>query len=122
MSVKESGEMYLETILRLQKELSAVHSVDIAKALNVSKPSVSRAIQILLENDYITLGEHKTILLSETGKQLATSIFERHEILKHFLISIGVPSETAETDACRMEHIISEETFEKIKSHYNKKK
>ncbi|MBO5950860.1 MAG: metal-dependent transcriptional regulator [Fibrobacteraceae bacterium] len=122
MSVKESGEMYLETILRLQKELSAVHSVDIAKALNVSKPSVSRAIQILLENDYITLGEHKTILLSETGKQLATSIFERHEILKHFLISIGVPSETAETDACRMEHIISEETFEKIKSHYNSKK
>lgn len=122
MSVKESGEMYLETILRLQKELSAVHSVDIAKALNVSKPSVSRAIQILLENDYITLGEHKTILLSEIGKQLATSIFERHEILKHFLISIGVPSETAETDACRMEHIISEETFEKIKSHYNSKK
>lgn len=122
MSVKESGEMYLETILRLQKELSAVHSVDIAKALNVSKPSVSRAIQILLENDYITLGEHKTILLSETGKQLATSIFERHEILKHFLISIGVPSETAETDACRMEHIVSEETFEKIKSHYNSKK
>lgn len=122
MSVKESGEMYLETILRLQKELSAVHSVDIAKALNVSKPSVSRAIQILLENDYITLGEHKTILLSETGKQLATSIFERHEILKHFLISIGVPSGTAETDACRMEHIISEETFEKIKSHYNSKK
>lgn len=122
MSVKESGEMYLETILRLQKELSAVHSVDIAKALNVSKPSVSRAIQILLENDYITLGAHKTILLSETGKQLATSIFERHEILKHFLISIGVPSETAETDACRMEHIISEETFEKIKSHYNSKK
>lgn len=122
MSVKESGEMYLETILRLQKELSAVHSVDIAKALNVSKPSVSRAIQILLENDYITLGEHKTILLSETGKQLATSIFERHEILKHFLISIGVPSEIAETDACRMEHIISEETFEKIKSHYNSKK
>lgn len=122
MSVKESGEMYLETILRLQKELSAVHSVDIAKALNVSKPSVSRAIQILLENDYITLGEHKTILLSETGKQLATSIFERHEILKHFLISIGVPSETAETDACRMEHIISEKTFEKIKSHYNSKK
>jgi Mn-dependent DtxR family transcriptional regulator len=122
MSVKESGEMYLETILRLQKELSAVQSVDIAKALNVSKPSVSRAIQILLENDYITLGEHKTILLSETGKQLATSIFERHEILKHFLISIGVPSETAETDACRMEHIISEETFEKIKSHYNSKK
>lgn len=122
MSVKESGEMYLETILRLQKELSAVHSVDIAKALNVSKPSVSRAIQILLENDYITLGEHKTIFLSETGKQLATSIFERHEILKHFLISIGVPSETAETDACRMEHIISEETFEKIKSHYNSKK
>ena len=122
MSVKESGEMYLETILRLQKELSAVHSVDIAKALNVSNPSVSRAIQILLENDYITLGEHKTILLSETGKQLATSIFERHEILKHFLISIGVPSETAETDACRMEHIISEETFEKIKSHYNSKK
>ncbi|MEE0876208.1 MAG: metal-dependent transcriptional regulator [Fibrobacteraceae bacterium] len=122
MSVKESGEMYLETILRLQKELSAVHSVDIAKALNVSKPSVSRAIQILLENDYITLGEHKTILLSETGKQLATAIFERHEILKHFLISIGVPSETAETDACRMEHIISAETFEKIKSHYNSKK
>ena len=122
MALHESAEMYLETILRLQKELSAVHSVDIAKALNVSKPSVSRAIQILLENDYITLGEHKTILLSETGKQLATSIFERHEILKHFLISIGVPSETAETDACRMEHIISEETFEKIKSHYNSKK
>lgn len=122
MSVNESGEMYLETILRLQQESGSVHAVDIAEALKVSKPSVSRAVQILLDNDYITLDNHKVISLTDSGKKLAASIFERHEILTQFLTSIGVSPKTAEADACRMEHIISKETFNKIKAQLKKNK
>mgnify|MGYP003398332153 FL=1 len=118
MPVYESGEMYLETILRLQQESRVVHAVDIAEALNVSRPSVSRAVQILQESGYIRLDNHKAITLTASGKKIATAIFERHEILTNFFTMIGVSPETAEADACRMEHVISEETFEKIKAHF----
>ncbi|MBO5423859.1 MAG: metal-dependent transcriptional regulator [Fibrobacteraceae bacterium] len=118
MPVYESGEMYLETILRLQQESRVVHAVDIAEALNVSRPSVSRAVQILQESGYIRLDNHKAITLTASGKKIAAAIFERHEILTNFFTMIGVSPETAEADACRMEHVISEETFEKIKAHF----
>ena len=118
MPVYESGEMYLETILRLQQESRVVHAVDIAEALNVSRPSVSRAVQILQESGYIRLDKHKAITLTASGKKIAAAIFERHEILTNFFTMIGVSPETAEADACRMEHVISEETFEKIKAHF----
>lgn len=118
MPVYESGEMYLETILRLQQESRVVHAVDIAEALNVSRPSVSRAVQILQESGYIRLDNHKAITLTTSGKKIAAAIFERHEILTNFFTMIGVSPETAEADACRMEHVISEETFEKIKAHF----
>lgn len=120
MPVYESGEMYLETILRLQQESRVVHAVDIAEALNVSRPSVSRAVQILQESGYIRLDNHKAITLTASGKKIATAIFERHEILTNFFTMIGVSPETAEADACRMEHVISEETFEKIKAHFKR--
>lgn len=118
MPVYESGEMYLETILRLQQESRVVHAVDIAEALNVSRPSVSRAVQILQESGYIRLDNHKAITLTASGKKIAAAIFERHEILTNFFTMIGVSPETAEADACRMEHVISEETFEKIKAYF----
>lgn len=118
MPVYESREMYLETILRLQQESRVVHAVDIAEALNVSRPSVSRAVQILQESGYIRLDNHKAITLTASGKKIAAAIFERHEILTNFFTMIGVSPETAEADACRMEHVISEETFEKIKAHF----
>lgn len=120
MPVYESGEMYLETILRLQQESRVVHAVDIAEALNVSRPSVSRAVQILQESGYIRLDNHKAITLTASGKKIAAAIFERHEILTNFFTMIGVSPETAEADACRMEHVISEETFEKIKAHFKR--
>ena len=114
MTVKESGEMYLETILRLQKTGISVHSIDVAKALNFTKPSVSRSIKILQENGYITLDSHKAISLTESGLAIANTILERHEILTKYLIHLGVSPEVAETDACRIEHVISHETFGKI--------
>lgn len=112
--VKESGEMYLETILRLQEGGVPVRSVDIAEAMNFSKPSVSRAVKILLEKNYISLDKHKNILLTETGRAIATAVFKRHSVLTKFFLSLGVTPETAENDACRIEHIISDETFEKL--------
>lgn len=112
----ESGEMYLETILILKKRNGQVRSIDIARELDFSKPSVSRAVGILKDDEFISIDESGLIDLTEKGKARAKSIYEKHKNLTAFLIEIvGVSPEIAEEDACRMEHFISEETFQGIK-------
>lgn len=112
----ESGENYLETILMLKEQQGAVRSIDIARTLNFSKPSVSRAVGILKEEGYITIESGGEIHLTDQGKKKAAAIYERHKLLTAFLQRVaGVSAETAEDDACRMEHIISDEVFQGIK-------
>jgi Mn-dependent DtxR family transcriptional regulator len=118
VSIHESGENYLETILILQNKLGFVRSVDIANELDYTKPSISRAVSILKNADYITVEDSGQILLTEKGLEKANEIYDRHRIITRFLVqSLGVSSETADQDACRIEHIISTETFSKIKKY-----
>lgn len=111
----ESQEDYLETILILQKRLGQVRSIDIANEMNFTKPSVSVAMKNLREKAYITMSENGFIALTERGKKRAENVLERHTVLSDWLISIGVSKETALADACRLEHDLSEESFEAIK-------
>lgn len=111
----ESVEDYLETILQLKKKLGQVRSIDIAREMNFSKPSVSVAMKNLREKAYITVSEEGYISLTESGKKRAENVLERHTILSDWLISIGVNQETALEDACKVEHDLSEESFEAIK-------
>lgn len=111
----ESLEDYLETILLLQKRLGQVRSIDIANEMNFSKPSVSVAMKNLREKAYITTSDNGFIALTEAGKQRAESVLERHTILSDWLISLGVSRQTALEDACRVEHDLSEESFNAIK-------
>lgn len=115
MSVHESGEMYLEAILVLAKKNGFVRSIDISEYLGYSKPSVSRAVGILKSGDYILVEKDGSITLTETGRTIAEKIFERHTVLSRLLIKLGVSEETATADACKMEHAISDESFEAIK-------
>ncbi len=115
MSVHESGEMYLEAILVLSKKNGFVRSVDVSEYLGYSKPSVSRAMSILRSGDYITVEKDGSILLTETGRNLAEKIYERHTVMTRLLIRLGVSEETAASDACKLEHAISDESFEAIK-------
>lgn len=117
MALLESGEMYLETIHILSNKLSAVRSLDIAEYMNFSKPSVSRAVSILKEGNYIIVDRNGYISLTKEGLAIAEKIYERHTILTQLLINIGVNKETAEKDACKIEHDLSDETFEAIKNH-----
>ena len=119
MALQESGEMYLETIYVLSKANSHVRSVDISDLMGYSKPSVSRAVRILIEENYIEMDPDGFITLTETGKALAEKIFERHTVIAGMLMRLGVSPETAAEDACRMEHAISDESFEAIKKHIN---
>lgn len=116
MQIQESGEMYLETILILKNKNEYVRSIDIANYTGYSKPSISRAMSILKKNDYILIDKEGYITLTPKGQQVAESIYERHLVLTAFFTSIGVSEETATNDACRIEHVISEETFNKIKT------
>ena len=116
MELRESGEMYLETILVLRARYGYVRSIDIAHELGYSKPSVSRAVSVLKDNGYIGFDPNGMILLTEKGQAVAEEIYERHRVLSQYLISLGVSEETAQKDACRIEHVISEETLEVIKS------
>lgn len=118
ISVKESGEMYLESIYVLCSKHSSVRSVDVAEHMNYSKPSVSRAVGLLKKDGYIEVDKDGFITLTQAGKDTANKIFERHTLLTKMLVSIGVDHETASEDACRMEHIISEETFNAMKKHF----
>lgn len=112
----ESGENYLETILMLKEKTGVVRSIDIARELNFSKPSVSRAVGILKEEAYITIEKNGEIVLTDKGLNKAASVYERHRLLTAFIQRVaGVSPEIAEENACRMEHIISEEVFHGIK-------
>ena len=111
----ESGEDYLETILILKKRNGNVRSIDIAREMDLSKPSVSRAMGILKNKEFITVDEDGAIHLTEEGSKLAKKIYERHRVLTEALMYLGVDEKTAAEDACRIEHVISSESFEAIK-------
>ena len=115
MQLQESGEMYLETIYILSKKSKCVRSIDVVEYMGYSKPSVSRAVSILRENGYIDVGGDGGLCLTQKGYDVAVKMYERHTFLADFLIRLGVSEETATADACKMEHYISEETFEAIK-------
>ncbi len=122
MSLKESGEMYLETIFLLSKEKKSVRSIDIAEEMNYSKPSVSRAVGILKSENYISVDNDGYITLTQTGAEVAESIFERHIVLTKLFTALGVDEETASKDACRIEHVISDKTFFAVKKHFEEHK
>ncbi|MBQ1632201.1 MAG: metal-dependent transcriptional regulator [Clostridia bacterium] len=117
MSLFESGEMYLETILILSQKLNAVRSIDVAEYMSYSKPSVSRAMSILKKGGYIEIDTLGHITLTESGKEVAERIYERHRILSEILMRLGVDEQTATDDACKMEHYISDTSFAAIKEH-----
>ena len=120
MTIKESAENYLETILILSKKMPQVRSIDIATELNFTKPSVSVAMKQLRENGYVHMDSDGFITLTESGLQIADKMYERHRLLSDWLVQLGVDRETATEDACRIEHVISEKSFEKIKQHVPK--
>ena len=120
MSIQESGEMYIETIYVLTKTNNRVRSIDVCERMGYSKPSVSRAIGILKRDGYITVDENGYIALTENGICAAERIYERHTILTQFLEALGVSHETASSDACKMEHTISDESFDAIKKSVNR--
>ncbi len=116
MQIRESAEMYLETILVLS-EKGDVRSIDIAREMNFSRPSVSVTVHNLEAEHYISITEKGNIILEPKGREIAERIYERHRVLTAVLTNIGVPKDIAENDACKMEHVISEETFNCIKKH-----
>ncbi len=118
--MKESAEMYLETIYVLCQKKSDVRSIDVAEYMNYSKPSVSRGVGLLKEKGYIKVDKDGFISLTEDGKILGDKIFERHTVLTRVLKGLGVDEETASQDACRMEHVISEKTFLAMKNYLEK--
>ena len=118
MKIQESGENYLETVLILEKKNGTVRSVDVANYLGVSKPSVSRAMSVLKAAGYISQESYGDIYLTEAGREKAGAVLERHRLISKFLrLSVGIDEETADRDACRIEHDISSEPFECLKRH-----
>ena len=120
MNVNESAENYLETILMLSKKLPVVRSVDIANEMGFKKSSVSIAMKNLRENNHIIVSDAGFITLTASGREIAEMIFERHELISSWLINIGVARDIALEDACKMEHVISQESFEAIKKYISK--
>ena len=114
MKLQESGEDYLESILKIERTKGVVRSVDVANDLNVSKPSVSRAMHILAERGFIQI-EDNVLVLSESGRKIAKKIYERHVLFTNFLIQLGVDEAIAAEDACRMEHTLSDESYAALK-------
>ena len=117
MALAESGEMYLESIYVLSKTNPSVRSIDVCDYMGYSKPSVSRAVKILREGGYITVDTNGVLRLTEEGERIALSMYERHTLLTGFLVALGVDEETAARDACKIEHVISEESFEAMRKH-----
>ena len=117
MALQESGEMYLETILILSRRGGCVRSVDISEYMGYSKPSVSRAVGLLKAGNYIVIDDDGHITLTESGLETAEKIMRRHELLTELLVSLGVDRQVAAADACKMEHVISDETYEAIHNH-----
>ena len=120
MHLQESGEMYLETIYILSKKNRSVRSIDVGEYMGYSKPSVSRAVGILKKGGYIVMDKDGYLSLTDSGLEIAEKIYERHTTLTDFLVRLGVDKDIAAEDACKMEHDISEETFEALKRHANK--
>lgn len=120
MRLQESGEMYLESIFVLSQKLPCVRSVDISEYMGYSKPSVSRAVNLLKSGGYILMDEDNLITLTPAGLEIAQKIYTRHTVLTDMLVRFGVSPETASEDACRMEHAISDESFEAIRRHMEK--
>lgn len=119
MIENESGEDYLEAILRLSSDRSDVHSVDVARELGVSKPAVTKAMRLLTQKGYVTFHD-KHIYLTASGKNYAVAVYEKHKLITEFLRRLGVSEGAAQTDACRMEHVISGETYSAIKNFMEK--
>ena len=117
MHLLESGEMYLESILQLSLKQANVRSIDISEYMGYSKPSVSRAMGLLRNGGYIEVDKDGFITLTESGNEIAQKIYERHTVLTQLLIRLGVSPKTAAADACKMEHALSDESFEAIKTH-----
>lgn len=120
MSVYESGEDYLEAILMVSERKKEVHAIDIVNELGFSKPSVSIALKKLKEQGYITIDEMNHLHLTNTGLEIANKIYERHKIITALLMKIGVSKEIAESDACKLEHDLSDESWNKIKEYHEK--
>ena len=120
MTIRESGEMYLETVYILSQKSSAVRGIDVGEYMGFSKPSVSRAIGLLKKEGLVATDENGYIKLTEAGEERAKVIYERHTLLSQLLMNLGVDEETATEDACRIEHYISEKTFDAIKAHVKK--
>ena len=116
MSIHESGEMYLEAILVLTRKNGHVRSIDVSEYLGYSKPSVSRAMGILRSGNYIQVEKDGSLILTDSGREVAEKIYERHTVLSGLLLRLGVSEETAAADACKLEHAISDESFEAIKN------
>ena len=117
MALHESAEMYLETIYQLSKERGSVRSIDVAESMGYSKPSISRAVGLLKQGGYLVMEKDGSLNLTESGLEIAEKVYERHTILTTVLTRLGVSPETAAEDACKMEHVISDETFEAMKRH-----
>ena len=117
MRLQESGEMYLESIFVLSQEKNGVRSIDISEYMGYSKPSVSRAVNLLKNGGYITMDKDNLITLTESGLEIAQKIFDRHTLIANLLHRLGVPEKIAAEDACKMEHAISDESFEAIRRH-----
>ena len=117
MRLQESGEMYLETIYMLSQKMNIVRAIDVGEHMGYSKPSVSRAVGLLKQGGYLTVEDTGNLRLSSEGLQIAQKIYARHELLKTVLIQLGVDEQTAGEDACKMEHVISDATFEAISKH-----
>ena len=121
MNIHESAEDYLEMILVLKREKGEIHSIDIAREMNFSKPSVSIAMKKLREENLITINEHREIDLTDAGREIAERIYERHVFISEALMRLGIDEATAVKEACRIEHVISQDTFEKLKAAYNRR-
>lgn len=121
MKIKESAENYLETILILSKKIGAVRSIDVANEMNFTKASISVAMKRLREDEYIIMDADGIITLTDKGKEIASMVYERHQLIAKILIALGVSEETAYEDSCKIEHDLSQESFEKIKEFYEKR-
>ena len=117
MTIQKSAEDYLEAILVLEQEKGSVRSIDIAHHMGFSKPSISRAVGLLRDNGYLSIDQNGLLHLTESGRKIAENIYERHTVLTELLISLGVSAKVAAEDACRIEHVISQESFDKLKAH-----
>ena len=117
MHLQESGEMYLETIYVLSQQSNAVRSIDVAEHMGYSKPSVSRAVSLLKKGGYVEMDKDSFLTLTPEGYAVAQKIFERHTVISRWLTAMGVSQKAASEDACKIEHVISDESFDAIKAH-----